>query len=157
MQYQVPQFIEVEDKIFFGLLTIKQMAYFGAAFILSIIVHTIFPFAVFIILGVIFFGLAAAFSFVKINGVPFSTVLKSSVKFFWQPQVYVWRPDRKFLEEAEEPTGRSPQEKLAELKSIFKSKFKQPPDTKQVKIGRSKILVDQPLIRGFEEKVRQRL
>lgn len=158
MQYQVPQFIEVEDKIFFGVFTMKQMGYFGAAFLLTIVAHSFLPFVLFIVVGVVLFGLATAFSFVSINGVHFSKVLLSFFKFFWQPQVYVWRPDKKLLEDVGKAmgVGKSPQEKLIELKSLLKSKLKPTgPIKKERESGGSKILVDHPLIRGFEEKVRQ--
>ncbi len=92
MQFQVPQFIETEDKIV-GPFTIIQFIYIalggGASFLLYFAVQTwLWGFlSVFII--------AAAFSlaFVKISGRSLSRIILSAFNFYWNPQVYVWQPD----------------------------------------------------------------
>lgn len=92
MQFQVPQFIETEDKIV-GPLTLKQFVYVaiaaGVSFLLFFIVATWLWFVLTVFLATIAFSLA----FIKINGQPMVRVMFSAAKFFWQPQTFVWQPE----------------------------------------------------------------
>ncbi len=89
-QFSVPQFIEVEDKIF-GPLTLKQFIYLlggGAS------VFIIYVFGG--MLGVIFLGLpiavfAAALAFYKINGQPFINIAASAVSHYSKSKLYIWK------------------------------------------------------------------
>ena len=89
MQFQVPQFIEVEDKIF-GPLTFKQFVYVaggaGAAYLLWRVlpVYLSLPF----IAGV--GGLAAALAFYQFNGRPFILALENAAYFFLRTKLYLW-------------------------------------------------------------------
>jgi len=98
-QIQVPQFIDVEDKIF-GPLTLKQFLYFigagVAGFFLYHLMVTILglPLGFFLIFGAIFLGLAVALAFVKINDRPFVFVLMSALRFYSGSQLYVWKQQK---------------------------------------------------------------
>lgn len=93
MEYQVPQFIEVEDKIF-GPLTIKQFIYLaGGAGLVAILFLTL-PFVFFVILGVPVGAFAAALAFYKVNGKPFIEVLESGIAFFLGKRLYLWRKEK---------------------------------------------------------------
>lgn len=89
MQFQVPQFIEVEDKIF-GPLTFKQFIYVaggaGAAYLLWRVlpIYLAGPF----ILGV--GGLAAALAFLQWNGRPFILGLENGFYFLIKSKLYLW-------------------------------------------------------------------
>jgi hypothetical protein len=94
MRYQVPQFIDVEDKIV-GPFSIKQFLYLagGAAgvylsFAWLPVFLGIFPAA---ILG----GLGVCLAFVRVNNRPFIDLVDSSVHFFVTPRLYVWRRTEK--------------------------------------------------------------
>lgn len=94
MRYQVPQFIDVEDKLF-GPLTFTQFAYViggvGAAFL----IFQLWGFLLAVLIGgpILAFGLALAF--VKINNRPFIHVVQSASNYFLNSRLYLWRKEDK--------------------------------------------------------------
>lgn len=91
MQYQIPQFIEVEDQIF-GSLTFKQFIYvLGGAGITYSIFRLIPITFIAIIVAAPFAILAFSLAFRDFNGRPFISLVESYLKFFTRPRVYVWR------------------------------------------------------------------
>src|SRR3989338_10470288 len=89
MQFQVPQFIEVEDKIF-GPLTFKQFVYVaggaGAAYLLWRILPVYLSLPLIAGVG----GLAAALAFYQFNGRPFILALENAAYFFLRTKLYLW-------------------------------------------------------------------
>lgn len=96
MRFQVPQFIEVEDKIF-GPFTIKQFVYLvgGAGISFTLYRFIPLPFFLKVIPISIVIALSLALTFVKINNKPFIIMLESAVKFFFNPKLYIWRKEEK--------------------------------------------------------------
>lgn len=90
MQYQVPQFIEVEDKIF-GPFTLKQFIYLAGAAGISAVLLLSLPFVFGLILSLPFLGLGGALAFVKIDNKPFIEVLESAFFFFTGGKMYLWK------------------------------------------------------------------
>jgi hypothetical protein len=91
MQHKVPQFIEVEDKIF-GPFTLKQFSYLAGGFGLSIIIWRTFPnssFLYFYLAPVIAFSLAL--TFLKPNGKPFIVMVQNMLFWFIRPKKYFWK------------------------------------------------------------------
>jgi hypothetical protein len=88
--FSVPQFIDVEDKLF-GPLTFKQFIYLLGGGAICYICYTLLPLsiAVFIILPV--GALAAALAFYKLNTRPFIEVLQNFVSYFFKPKSYLWK------------------------------------------------------------------
>lgn len=88
MQFQVPQFIETEDKII-GPLTLRQFIYLGvtglAAFGLFFALQTWLWLLVVIVLG----SLSASLAFISVNGRPMSVFLLNFAGFVWSPHVFV--------------------------------------------------------------------
>ncbi len=104
MRFQVPQFIEVEDKIF-GPLTIKQFIYLlggaGASFIIYTFVHYLIL-AILLILPVM--GFALALAFYKINNKPFINVVEAAFNYYFGNKLYIWKKvDRKVIAKAAQP------------------------------------------------------
>ncbi|PIR45731.1 MAG: hypothetical protein COV08_03655 [Candidatus Vogelbacteria bacterium CG10_big_fil_rev_8_21_14_0_10_49_38] len=93
MQFQVPQFIEIEDTIF-GPFTFRQFLYLaggvGLCFIWYVYLKP-WPLAVLPILGTA--GLSAALAFYKYNDRDFIYLLESAVKFFFTKKLYLWKKD----------------------------------------------------------------
>lgn len=89
MQFQVPQFIEVEDKIF-GPLTFKQFIYIGGALGSCYIFYRVLPifFAGPLIVAV--GGLGASLAFAQINGRPFIIGLENAFFFLTRTKLYLW-------------------------------------------------------------------
>lgn len=94
MQFQVPQFIEVEDKIF-GPLTFRQFLYFlgggGAAFLL----WRFLPFIIAVPIIVAIVGLAAALALAQWNGRPFVNSLEAGFYYLLGSKLYLWSHERK--------------------------------------------------------------
>lgn len=103
MQFQVPQFIEVEDKIF-GPLTIRQFIYLAGGAGFSVLLYFSLPIyiSIFLIPPVIGFSLALAFY--KINNKPFVTTLEAAVMYFFKNKLYIWRKEPKKMEAGAEET-----------------------------------------------------
>ena len=70
MQYQVPQFIEIEDKIF-GPLTFKQFLYVGGGAAIGFIMYSALPKILAIVFGAPIVGFFMAAAFYQVNGRPF--------------------------------------------------------------------------------------
>src|SRR5579872_2467120 len=92
MQFQVPQFIETEDKVV-GPFSLRQFAYVGAACVVTAIFYFMVATWLAILAGIIFIGGALAVSFIKVEGRPLSTIIMSAANFYWKPQTYVWQPE----------------------------------------------------------------
>lgn len=90
MRFEVPQFIEIEDKIF-GPFTWRQFVYLlggaGALFMLYILL----PFFMFIVLGTPIAVLAGALAFYQVNNRPFVHILESVVLYFVGTRLYLWQ------------------------------------------------------------------
>ena len=90
MRFEVPQFIEIEDKIF-GPFTWKQFVYLGGGIGLAAVIFFTMPFIIFVLIGVPVGGLAALLAFYPVNNRPFSVFLESMVYFYKNSRVYHWR------------------------------------------------------------------
>jgi len=90
MRFQVPQFIEIEDKIF-GPFTFKQFIYLlggaGGAYVFVKLLPLIF--AIPLIIATI--SLSLALTFYKVNGRPFADVLQSSLIYFFRSKLFIWK------------------------------------------------------------------
>ena len=95
-QFQIPQFIEMEDKLF-GPLTFKQFMYLagggGVCFILYAWLPL--PFFIKIIPIAAVAALALALAFVKYNGRPFVVILEAFIKYSIGSKLYIWKKDEK--------------------------------------------------------------
>lgn len=96
MQFQVPQFIEIEDKII-GPLTIRQFIYLATGAGISVMLYFAVETWVWLILSALLLGIAGAFAFVKVNGRPFYLMIFAGARFLWSPHTYVWQPDQPTL------------------------------------------------------------
>ena len=94
MQFQVPQFIEVEDKIF-GPLTFKQFIYVGGGLGSSYIIWRVLPIYIAAPLIAVIAGLAAGLAFFQLNGRPFIIGLENGFFFLLRSKLYLWNNARK--------------------------------------------------------------
>ncbi len=94
MQFQIPQFIEVEDKIF-GPLTFKQFIYFAGAAGCAFVAWRLLPLyiAVVVIIGIGSFG--AALALFEWNGRPFILALEYGFYYLINTKLYIWSHERK--------------------------------------------------------------
>ena len=97
MQFQVPQFIEVEDKLV-GPLTFIQFVYLlgggGASYIIWALVSP-FSTLIAVILITPIVGIALALAFYKVNNRPFIVTLEYGLRYFLTDKLYIWskRPE----------------------------------------------------------------
>ncbi len=92
MRFEVPQFIEIEDKII-GPLTWKQFIYLAGGVGLLIVLYFTLPFTFFVLFGLPLIGLSASLAFHRINNRPFSIFLESLISYFSKGKLYLWRKD----------------------------------------------------------------
>lgn len=90
MEYHVPQFIEVEDKVV-GPLTLRQFIYIGGTVGLCVVFFFYLPLIVAVLLSIPVIALGGALSFYKINGKPFSQVLEAGVSYYIGPKFFLWK------------------------------------------------------------------
>jgi len=101
MRFQVPQFIEIEDKIF-GPLTIKQFIYIAGGAGLSFILFRFLPLWIAIFLIVAVLGISLALAFYQINNKPLIYVLQSAFGYFVSNKLYLWKKKTITPEKAKE-------------------------------------------------------
>ncbi|KKS39066.1 MAG: hypothetical protein A3G49_03200 [Candidatus Sungbacteria bacterium RIFCSPLOWO2_12_FULL_41_11] len=92
-QYQVPQFINIEDKVV-GPLTLKQFFYLLAGAAVGFICYLILQFALFIIVMIPVSILTLLLTFLTINGQPFAKIAYSALNFYMKPKLFIWRSIR---------------------------------------------------------------
>lgn len=90
MEYQVPQFIDVEDKVV-GPLTMKQFIYIagasGACVVFFVYLPTLFAF----ILAIPTVALAVTLSFYKVNGKTFIEMLEAGFNYYTGAKLFLWK------------------------------------------------------------------
>ncbi len=103
MQFPVPQFTDVEDRIVAG-LSFKQFGIVFAAGVLVFIVYTLTKSIFVTIVAGIFIGLPAlALTFGKLNGRPLYSSAGNFVRFMFGPKLFVFRKQALDQVETKEP------------------------------------------------------
>ncbi len=92
MQFKVPQFIDIEDKIF-GPLTFKQFAYLAGGAGLVYLSFKLLPFFFGALIGLPLAAFAAALAFYKVNEKPFINAVEAFFKFHTKSKLYLWHKD----------------------------------------------------------------
>ncbi len=97
MQFEVPQFIEIEDKIF-GPLSWRQFLYLGGGIGLGVTLFIVdIPFIVFILVGIPVIILAVALAFYPVNNRPFSFFLEAVLNYSRSKKLYLWRKKEEII------------------------------------------------------------
>ncbi|NBD74000.1 hypothetical protein GVX82_03610 [Patescibacteria group bacterium] len=121
MRFEVPQFIDVEDKIF-GPLTFKQFAYVAGGVGFIVILYTMVGLVFAILLGSPMLILGLALAFFKVNNRPFSEMVRSFLLYATNRKLYLWKHQPKQVER-KETQQEEPQERPA-LRTNTQSKLK---------------------------------
>jgi hypothetical protein len=91
MQFQVPQFLDVEDKVI-GPLTIKQFLYICGGAGLTYLSYRLIPWMVIAIIPMFGFAvLGGMLAFYKHNNKPFVFLIESAFNYIQSSRLYVWR------------------------------------------------------------------
>lgn len=124
MHYQVPQYLNIEDKII-GPLTIKQFIYLLLGGGVIFLLFSILKFSIFIIVAipVALFTLLA--TFYKTNNQKFTQIVSNFLGFISKPNIYTWKKSSTTNKKSEEPVPKiikrakpkkkAPENKLQEL------------------------------------------
>lgn len=95
MQFQVPQFIDIEDKIV-GPLTLKQFIYIAGNSALAYVAYSSIPVkAIGVILAIGFLSFGGLLSFYKYNNRPLIKLVSSAFYYYLRPRLYIWKPQKK--------------------------------------------------------------
>ena len=90
MQYQTPQFIDVEDKIFVP-LTVKQFFYLLGGGAIIFLIYIFFQLWVLFLLGIPVGAFALSLAFLKIDEIPFVKVLGNFLSHSTEQKIYIWK------------------------------------------------------------------
>lgn len=93
MRFEVPQFIDIEDKIF-GPLTWRQFLYLGGGVGIGVVLFFSANFFVFLLIGLPLALLAGALAFYPVNNRPFSYFLEAIVSYVRGTKLYIWQQKR---------------------------------------------------------------
>ncbi|MCH8748591.1 PrgI family protein [Patescibacteria group bacterium] len=90
MRYQVPQFVDIEDKII-GPLTLKQFIIYVGAVGILVPLYLAFPLALFVPVAIPVLGAAVLLAHFKLNGKSLFAVIANVVSYFASGQLYIWQ------------------------------------------------------------------
>ena len=90
MQFKVPQFLDIEDKIF-GPLTFSQFVYLVGGAGLCYVIFKLLGLLFSIIPILIVAGIALALTFYRPNNKPLVEMVESALKYSMQSKLYVWK------------------------------------------------------------------
>ncbi len=95
MNFEVPQFIETEDKIAFQ-LTAKQLGWLAIDGVILLVLWNILDFSAFVLAGIFSTAIFASLAFLKPHGLPLIHFVVASFQFTAKPKIYVWKrtPER---------------------------------------------------------------
>ena len=90
MQFKVPQFLDVEDKIF-GPFTFREFVYLAGGGGLCFVLYKALGLMLGIIPMLAVAGFSLALTFYHPNGKPFINMLESGFKYATQNKLYIWK------------------------------------------------------------------
>ena len=122
MQFQVPQFTDVEDKIF-GPLTLKQFIYVAGGIGVGFLLWRYLPSLIAIPLAVAIVGFAAALAFVKVNKKPLIVTLEAAFMYFVHKKLYLWNSNYKNAKKRTQTETSLPQSQQ-DIPSVSENKLK---------------------------------
>lgn len=106
MQFIVPQFIDIEDKVI-GPFTFKQFLYLAGGGGLAFFCYKVLPILFAIPLALGFIALGIALTFYKVNGKPFVFIFQAFVNFLFQSKLYIWKQQPQKQDNQEQKTEKT--------------------------------------------------
>lgn len=90
MQFKVPQFLEIEDKIF-GPFTFREFVYLAGGAGICYMLFKLLGIWLGAIPILIVAGLSLALTFYHPNGKPFINMIEAGIKYALQSKLYIWK------------------------------------------------------------------
>ncbi|MCI0542777.1 PrgI family protein [bacterium] len=106
MQSQVPQFLEVEDKLF-GFMTFKQFLFIAGGAGALYVSYSFLPIWFAVPVFVVVVPTTLGFAFVKVNKKPFIFFAEAFLKYFSSSRLYIWKKVPKKIEHKEDPKAKN--------------------------------------------------
>lgn len=122
MRFQVPQFIEVESKIF-GPLTLKQFVYLVGGAGIIFLLYVVLPFWLMIFFAIPVGAFSLALAFYKVNKQPFIKIVENALNYSSSSKVYIWKKLEKKPKKKKEQKERESGDELY-VPQLTKSKLK---------------------------------
>ncbi|MDO8558650.1 MAG: PrgI family protein [bacterium] len=142
MHYNVPQFIEVEDKII-GPLTMKQFLWLLMGGGIVFILYFTLKFGVWVLASLFIMGIFSALAFFKIYNMPLHAFIGSFMRYSLMPQIFIWQ------KKAEGPLREVPERVIFE--DALRAAIPQKPRPQQ---GRIRALAWQLDMKGEAEELK---
>ncbi len=124
MLFNVPQFINIEDKIV-GPFTVKQLGWLITGSIILLILWNILTTSTFIIFGLIVGGIFGALAFYRPYNQPLSKFIMSGFYFILHPKIYVWRRNYDNIKTEVKPIKKKEAKSIHPKKRLTKKKVKE--------------------------------
>jgi hypothetical protein len=90
MRFQVPQFVDIQDKII-GPLTLRQFLYYVVAVMFLTPVYMFSDLGLLITIAIPVLGVAALFAHGKFYGQSFGAILMSGLSYLMGDKMFLWR------------------------------------------------------------------
>lgn len=125
MQFVVPQFIDVEDKIL-GPLTVRQFILILFWAVVGFLGLKLMSFLTFIVFGIVWSAFMFLLAFVKINGRPFHYFILSILQGLRLPKLRVWhKEDTEYEYRFAAPANVKPKAPVATKQALTASRLTQ--------------------------------
>ena len=111
MQFKVPQFLDIEDKIF-GPFTFSEFIYLAGGAGVCYVIYKALGLFFGIIPILIIAGFVLALTFYKPNDKPFINMLEAGFKYIIQDKLYIWKKQKKKIEKEKDKITQEEQDKL---------------------------------------------
>ena len=124
MRFQVPQFIEVEDKIF-GPLTFKQFVYLGGGAGICVVLFIFLPNFLAILASLPVAILALALAFYKVNEKPFINMVEAFFNYSMTHKLYIWKKEEKPIDNKQSTINNQKPVEQVYVPKLSESKLKE--------------------------------
>jgi len=123
MQFKVPQFLEIEDKIF-GPFTFKQFVYLAGGAGLCFVLYKLLGFLLGIIPMLAIAGISLALTFYRPNNKPLIDMIEAGFKYTMQNKLYIWKRRKIKAGAKKEAATTAEQKELLNQPTLGKSKLR---------------------------------
>ncbi|MFY9462670.1 MAG: PrgI family protein [Candidatus Sungiibacteriota bacterium] len=120
-QFQVPQFIMIEDKVI-GPFTIKQFLYLAGGAAIIFLTNYFFQLIIVIPVAILIGSLAGSLAFLKINEQPFPATLKHALLYALRPRLFLWKKETA-AKKSPRPTDKKAENVVSSIPKISQSKL----------------------------------
>ncbi len=123
MQFKVPQFLDIEDKLF-GPFTFRQFTYMAGGAGICFVLYRLIGLFWGIIPILAIAGLSLALAFYRPNNKPFISMIESMFKYLMQGKLYVWKKEKVLAGDREKAPVQEPKPQMYQEARLTGNKLK---------------------------------